>query len=120
LPFDCEKALESRLLLVRGTLRRCLRESQTGEALEETGGPIQQREARDPEIRDRLEVPPLRKRLPSRFEPGLTEIAFLPEARRSVKQKNGQENHFEEVHRVSRRRLPKPQSARKNRARGSL
>jgi hypothetical protein len=97
-PIHEEETIESCLSFLRRASGRRLRDRQEGKTLEESGWLIEQREARDPEILDCLQVALPRERLPSRFDARLPEIFRRRDACRARKQKTDRKGRSQDPH----------------------
>lgn len=98
LAFHEKETLESCLPFLRRATGRRLRDRQKRKTLEESGWPIEQREARDPEILDCLEVALLRERLPPRFDARLPEIFRGRDACQAMEQKTDRKGRSQDLH----------------------
>jgi hypothetical protein len=97
-PFHEKETIESCLPFLRRASCRRLCDRQKGKTLEESGWLIEQREARDPEILDCLQVALPRERLPPRFDARLPEIFRGRDACRAMEQKTDRKGRSQDLH----------------------
>jgi len=93
-PLDLQDTLDRSLSLLGGPIRPALRDRQPDQALQERSRPVEQLEARDPKIVDRLARATLGQLRLASLQAGGCRSAALPRNGRPAapKQRRGQEN----------------------------